>query len=219
MISKKYVLFDLFDTLIFLNSQARLSGIHGAYHALSASANSISIELWTACFETTLNTFSQHSNSSLDEFSMHQVLEQVHSTLGLLAVNIEVLHQAFAKSWIQETELNPQLPAFIKSGTPFSIITNTSSIYILSVCVDRYPEIFNNAEHVFASIEFGKKKPHTDFYKHAALVIGREHADIIVVGDNLQCDYIGPCLIGMQAFLFDRTKNSLIDVIDCFDLQ
>jgi|GEM_PF-5034971 len=218
MRSEKYVLFDLFDTLVLLNKRARLSAIHHTYTALPASQHAISIERWTACFDETLNAFNQQSNTSLDEFSMHQVIVQVQCILNQPNADAERLHQAFAEAWIDQTELNQQLTVFLKSGIPFSILTNTSSTYILQHCIDRYPEIFDHAEHVFASIVFGKRKPHPDFYTHAARTVGREHSEIIVVGDNLQCDFLTPRQIGMQAFLLNPEKNSLADVVDFFGI-
>ena len=218
MHSEKYVLFDLFDTLVFLNKRARLSAIHHAYTATPTLQHAISIESWTACFDETLSAFNQQSNTSLDEFSMHQVIVQVQRTLNLHRADTEKLHHAFAEAWIQQTEMNQQLSFFLKTGIPFSILTNTSSIHILQRCIDRYPEIFDHAEHVFASIVFGKRKPHPNFYKHAARTIGREHTDIIVVGDNLQCDFLAPRQINMQAFLFNPKINSLTDVVDFFGI-
>jgi FMN phosphatase YigB (HAD superfamily) len=56
-------------------------------------------------------------------------------------------------------------------------------------------------EHVTTSIGHGFRKPHASIYEAHLDAIGVDARDASFVGDNVECDYLGPRSVGIEAFL------------------
>ena len=63
-------------------------------------------------------------------------------------------------------------------------------------------------EFVVTSIGAGWKKPHRRIYEAAINLAGMSPGEILFVGDDLECDFVGPKSVGVKSLLLDRNNDS-----------
>lgn len=66
-------------------------------------------------------------------------------------------------------------------------------------------------DFVVTSVRTGWKKPHSKIYDAAAALAKVPKGEILFVGDNYDCDYIGPEQFGFQTLLLDK-QNTYPDI-------
>ncbi|MCX7748024.1 MAG: HAD family hydrolase [Clostridia bacterium] len=64
--------------------------------------------------------------------------------------------------------------------------------------------IFQNFDFVVTSVNEGWRKPHPHIYNTAVSKAGYPSNQILFVGDDYVCDYIGPGKVGLRSILLDR---------------
>lgn len=63
-------------------------------------------------------------------------------------------------------------------------------------------------DQVHASIDVGFRKPDGRFYRTLLERLGVTPEEILFIGDDYACDYVGPRTLGITSCLYDRTSSS-----------
>ena len=108
-------------------------------------------------------------------------------------------------------------------GIKYSIVSNTiqtqfqTERYVRNIFKDDY-----NFERVFASSDYGVKKPNVRFYKLACHILNLDPKDCMFVGDRYYADCVGPSKCGMHPVLLNwqnKTINKEYDVVDHLEVH
>jgi putative hydrolase of the HAD superfamily len=69
--------------------------------------------------------------------------------------------------------------------------------------------IFDYFDFVVTSIRVGWRKPHPEIYRVSIEKAQVDPGNILFLGDNYECDYLGPKKMGIRSLLLDRKGNFL----------
>ena len=158
--------------------------------------------------------------------NVYVTLQEYIDRSGVPCKGDVTLFQNFLDEEIESVQLYEEthevLLALQEKEIKLGLISNLASPY-------KRPFFDNTLEKYFDlllfSDEVGLKKPDSMIYKIATKGFGVVPEEVLMVGDNLVCDYNGPKNVGMQALFLDRknkqphqAKNnritSLIEVLD-----
>ncbi len=185
----KAVIFDLYDTLIFLGQNRdpckKLFFDLGLDHKKMQWARNIAL---TQDFKNlTELTKKVAPNSSINLKPYEDNLAQDLATATLFPETVSTLQILKSK------------------GVKIGMISNASSEYMvpffklgLDKLVDKY----------VMSCQVGHKKPEAKIYEIALNMLGTKPQETIMTGDSARCDVYGPQAVGMEAMLLDRKGTS-----------
>ncbi len=189
----KAVIFDLYDTLIYLgqNTDPHLR----LFKDLKLSKEEI-IEARTVAFTEDFKSLSDFAKriapcNPVDTTSYENEISKDLATATLFPETVQVLKTLRAK------------------GLKIGLISNVSSDYIspffklrLDTLIDQY----------VMSCKIGLKKPDLRIYEEAIKRLGTKPDETIMTGDSVYSDVFGPHLAGMDAILLDRKGNSGLQI-------
>ena len=69
--------------------------------------------------------------------------------------------------------------------------------------------IFKYFSFVITSVNEGWRKPHPTIFKRAVARTGVLPEEILFIGDNYQCDYLGPREVGLKVLYYDKNRRKL----------
>jgi len=93
----------------------------------------------------------------------------------------------------------PKIRKYFRLG----VVSNFMNSGSVEELLDRHG-IAHHFDFVITSINVGWRKPHENIYNAGIEMAGCEPNEILFVGDDFECDYVGPREMGMNAVLLDR---------------
>ncbi len=202
----KYILFDFFGTLVDYNSSITDTPCGETVNFLQTNGYDIDAFeftlLWDACF----NDLELEADKTLKEFSMEAVAELFFEKLGKRP-NDEIitgLIDIYMKEWIDGVLPIEGLTDFLDTiDSGMAIITNTHYAPLVPGIVDRL-NLGRHFDAIETSVENGFRKPSPKIFLDTLDKLECEAADALYVGDSIECDYVGPGKIGMEAVLVTK---------------
>ncbi len=189
----KAVIFDLYDTLIFLGQDT------DPYLKLFKDLNLNNREINKARTIALTEDF-----KNLSDFAKRISPNKTISTKG---------YEADLSKDLATATLFPETMQTLKTlramGLKTALISNASSEYVapffrlgLDKLMDQY----------LMSCQIGLKKPDIRIYETAMKMLGTKPDETIMTGDSAYCDVFGPHLACMDAVLIDRKGNSKMQI-------
>ena len=118
----------------------------------------------------------------------------------------EILYRTYWRRYAANTHVNDDvrvtLPV-LRNGLRLGMLSNFMNRGGIEELLDRH-RISQHFDFVITSINVGWRKPHEKIYERGIQMAGCEPNEILFVGDNYECDYVGPKGMGMKAVLLDR---------------
>jgi putative hydrolase of the HAD superfamily len=112
-------------------------------------------------------------------------------------------HFARPSSWRCFDDVAEVFAQLAGAGFRLAIASNFD-VRLHSVCDSLVPS--GSVEHRIVSATVGFRKPSPGFYDAVLQACGCQPNRIVMIGDNLECDVLGPRAAGMNALHLDRSR-------------
>jgi len=185
MTAIKGVIFDLYSTLVHFERQPEF--FNNLLKDLSLDKQKD---------KRTLNMYMTRVYNTYDEY------------LKMIAPDLEIStekYEAFIKQEVASAQLYPEtiktLQELVSKGIKIGLISNCGAPYkqpFYNLGLDKYIK-----EPVF-SCDTGFIKPQPQIYAKALIVLDLEPGEVIMTGDSMNADVIGPQRMGINAIHLDR---------------
>lgn len=208
------VLFDFFGTLVQYEANRTALKYPDTHNLLCewgfADSHDDFVVMWDAASqEIDAGTASSYREPSMVDYA---VAFCDKADLYLSVDQHSELARTFVAEWA--TAIQPiygagELLQSLASRYRLGIVSNTNDTDLVPSFVAEHfsPELF---EHVVLSVEHGFRKPHPMIYEAALNAFEVEPNEVVFVGDTHEADYLGPRIMGMEAFLIDPEQNHSI---------
>lgn len=113
---------------------------------------------------------------------------------------------ADARHWMVSPALRQLWEALRSGGIRCAIASNYD--YRLRVICEALPPL-NEADYLFTSASVGFPKPHPKFFEHIERTTKLSGSQIAMIGDDWECDIVGPSVFGWQTFLWVKDRQQL----------
>lgn len=113
---------------------------------------------------------------------------------------------ADAAHWKVNPCLSQLWQRLLNDGVPLGIVSNYDE-RLPAICRRLKP--LDQARYVFVSSEIGFPKPHPQFFSHVERTTKLSDSQIAVIGDDWQCDVVGPSQLGWRTFLWVPDRQQI----------
>ena len=199
----RHVIFDFFGTLVTYRE-----GIEGnpierarmelATHGVELPADELAGRL-SACFAVLEDAAGQ----TLREYSMNDAIEMLYGELGVATSRhrVDRFVEAYLNDWTDSVRSLPRLGDWL-AALPVrkSVLSNTHHEPMVVGLMDRLG-IGDAFDRLTTSISHGFRKPHPSIYEAHLEALGIAANEAVFVGDNVECDFVAPRRVGMEAYL------------------
>ncbi|MEQ5807798.1 HAD family hydrolase [Alteromonas sp. NFXS44] len=181
------VIFDLFNTLVFLQTDSR------PFYRLAKKSTKMSVR-------HALQLSLTRNYPTLQEYALDVCAEESFDQTSL---EKHLLHDLASLKLYDDVV--PELNALKSRGVMLGLVSNIASIYIPSVERTGLMSLFDS---VVFSCDAGYIKPEPEIYYSALDELGLKPSDALFVGDNFRADVKGPRGVGMHAIQIKRGKRT-----------
>ena len=210
----KWIFFDCFNTLLdFFDPEGDETGIKPVLHIPVESGYFSSKEDFYLRYITWRDQhFSKHLEEVLLDDRFDRVLRQSETYPKDKNLVIQTMIDTFEKTFPSGVRLAPGVTQMLdkySGNLKMGVVSNFFLHGTPAQLLDRFG-LSHYFEFIINSAEEGIKKPAREIYEIAVRRAGltdKEHDQVLFVGDNLECDVLGPQRFGMQAIHFDRSKD------------
>lgn len=208
------VIFDLFDTLLLLESHEAYTqpSLRSLHSFLVANGVNVSFERFSRVYFEVRDEFYSEARKTLDE--PHFGL-RVSRTLRRLGYDIDSSNpivtgatMAFANEFMRYVTLDEQAINVLKElhkKYTLGLISN----FAIPECGRRLLDKFGLTRFFDVAIisgEVNKRKPSPEIFEMALKGLGVKASKAVFVGDMLDLDVIGPKSVGMKTILIKRKQ-------------
>ena len=147
-------------------------------------------------FRERLRFICRSSLLTLEEREREEVVEKLYSTYW----------QSYSANCYASEDVADTLP-ILKGRFRLGVVSN----FMVDGGIEgllRKSRIDQFFDFVVTSIGAGWKKPHRRIYEAAINLAGVSPGEILFVGDDLECDFVGPKSVGVKSLLLDRNNDS-----------
>ena len=216
----KAVLFDLFDTLLLLESEEVYypPSLRRLYEFLVKNGVDVPFEDFRRVYFDVREKILAESSKSLEEPHFNF---RVSQTLHRLGYNLEVSDPvivgattAFADEFIRYVSLDDDAPDVLQrlyGKYKLGLVSN----FAIPECARELLEKLHLKMYfdvVIISGEVNRRKPSPQIFKYALEALGVEASEAVFVGDRIDFDIMGPKKIGMKTVLIKRrpVENAVV---------
>ncbi len=207
----KDIIFDFFGTLVGYSPDLCLQGTDKTVNNLVNNGFQISKDMFDAAWERCFETLETEAQKTLQEYHMFDVASLFFKNQFGSVPSQKILEgfvETFVDEWNQGTTYLKGITAFLEDLScqyRLSITSNTHYPPLIqrnlkAMDIEKYFPL------VVTSIEFGKRKPSPEIFRHALDKLNIKPSEAVFVGDNYKDDYMGATAVGLKCFLID-TKN------------
>lgn len=145
-----------------------------------------------------------------NEFAMRTIFEKMAQAKEARSYeNIaDCLDKRFWENYLSKCYVSPEVKETVvqlSGNYKLGIVSNFKVPQGIETLIHNFG-LSSYFEFITTSINIGWKKPHSQIYYDAIKRSGADRGQIIFVGDNYECDYLGPRKVGLRAVLLDK-KN------------
>ncbi len=206
------VLFDLFDTLLLLESGDAFypSSLSRLYEFLAGKGVKVRFEDFERVYFEVREKILSESRKTLEEPHFNL---RVSQTLKKLGYNLDVSDpvvvgatMAFADEFMRHISLDPEALEVLQAlhgECRLGLVSN----FGIPECARNLLEKFHLKEFldvVIISGEVNRRKPSPEIFEKALTTLNVEPSKAVFVGDSLDLDVIGPKNVGMRTILIKR---------------
>ena len=216
----KAVLFDLFDTLLMLESSKDFYTpcLKKLHEFLTNNGVSVSFEDFRLVYFEVRDRLYAEVEESLEEPHFNV---RVSWTLRRLGYNFDVSHpivvgatDAFAEEFVRYVRLDDDASNILRKlrrKYKLGLVSN----FAIPKCVWRLLDKFGLGEFfdvVLVSAEVNRRKPSPEIFERALKALGVDASEAVFVGDTPSLDVKGSKNVGMKAVLIER--RSIEEIVD-----
>lgn len=110
-----------------------------------------------------------------------------------------------SETWGVDPQAHTVIDALLRQGYRVGLASNFDDRLVDVIA--GFPEL-KRLERVFYSSSVGWSKPSKHFFRHVEKEIEARPDQILIVGDTIENDFLGPIRCGWQAILFDPHQRS-----------
>jgi HAD superfamily hydrolase (TIGR01549 family) len=215
------VLFDLFDTLLLLESQESYypPSLRKLHEFLVRNGVHVSFEDFSRVYFEVRDKFYSESRESLIEphfnVRVSQTLHRMGYDFGVSDPVVVGATMAFAEEFMRYVRLDEQAPDVLQKlhgKYRIGLVSN----FAIPECGWKLLDKFGLKEFfdvVIISGEVNRRKPSPEIFQKALEALGVEASRTVFVGDMLDLDVIGPKGVGMKTvFIRRRSMDEYADV-------
>jgi HAD superfamily hydrolase (TIGR01509 family) len=209
------VLFDLFDTLLLLESQEAyyLPSLRKLHKFLVRNGVRVSFEEFSRVYFAVRDSFYSKSRESLDEphFSVRvsQTLHRMGYDFGVSDPVVVGATTAFAEEFMRYVNLDEQaIDVLQKLHGKYKI--GLVSNFAIPECCWELLDKFGLKEYfdvVIISGDVNRRKPSPEIFEKALKALGARASEAVFVGDMLDLDVMGPKRVGMRTVFIKRRST------------
>lgn len=203
MSSTTAVIFDLYGTLVHVGHKTH------PYSKLFSEMGLHTVQERNRAREIALTS----SFASLTDF-VHEVSRG--TTLDVRTYEEEIAQECAATLLYPEAE--EVLEQVVRGGFQVGVISNLASPYKTPFYTRNLAQY---VDHVLFSCDEGMCKPDPRIYLHMLEMLSVSSGQVLMVGDTLHADVLGPQSVGMRAVLLEReckTTQSIATLTEIYSL-
>jgi len=137
-------------------------------------------------------------------------------TIGYPSSAVEPFKQAFRVAWGQTHTLVPEAEQMLQvlRDRGYRLFAASNSFGHLQRSRLERAGILHYFEDTYISMDIGYDKPDIRFYQEALRRASLQPHEVLMIGDSMTTDVLGAQAAGIDALFFDRTKKSLLQLIE-----
>jgi len=223
------VLFDLFDTLLLLESSEvyYTPSLRKLHEFLVAQGVDVTFEVFARVYSEVRDKFYSESGQSLEEPHFRVRLSQV---LHILGYSFDISDPFFAEAtkvfggefmrYVHLDEHAPEVLRKLRGKYKLGLVSNAFIPETVWELLERFG-LKGFFDVVVISGEINRRKPAPEIFERALKVLGVKASNVVFVGDMVDLDVMGPKNVGMKTVLIKRRPmDQSLDVkpdrvIDC----
>jgi putative hydrolase of the HAD superfamily len=206
------VLFDAVGTLIYADPP--VSAVYSnAAKELGLALNEATVERRFAdAFSNRYadsQAVSESTSEAIERERWRSIVATVFPELGSTEELFARLWEHFSRaaSWRVYSDAADCLARLHEQGILLGVASNFDD-RLFGIC-RRLPPL-DHLEHVFVSSQVGYRKPAVRFYRAVEQKLALRPAELLLVGDDYDSDYLGAGAVGWQAAFLDRSGNGKV---------
>ena len=200
----KFIFFDLFGTLVKFTPAIEDNECRNSVSFLKSRGIKIEEKEFKTLWAESFYEVEEIAKITRDEFDLTEPSKLFFSKLGLQNYPLEVI-DGFIEKYMEDWEkgvikIEGLKELLSKINVSKGIITNTHYSEMIKPLLNKL-QILDFFDIIITSIEFGKRKPDPSIFNFALEKVNLPPSEVLFVGDNIECDYLGPRNIAMDAIL------------------
>jgi len=201
------VLLDFFGTLVDYSPGLTDRTFHRSFAVFERLGFRLGHEAWLAGWSGALDRLYDTSVVSGVEFSMHEAFDAFAADAGLGDCDptaVDAFVATFGDEWSDPVRLIDGVPDLLAGlrarGCAIGLVSNTHSASMVRGHLDAMG-VAAAFDVVVTSVEVGFRKPRPEIYRVALDALDAAPGDTVFVGDTYDADFVGPTLLGINAYL------------------